>query len=131
MKSLNRFEAIGNVGKEVNYQYTGSGTLYCKFSLAIADSQKKGDEYVEKTDWVDFTLWGKLAETAKEHGLITTGAKLWVEARVSKDKYEKNGETRYSYNFRVQNFQVLLKGKDAPETEEAAESEYEEPDIPF
>ena len=45
----------GRLGKDPEIKTTGSGSKYCKFSVAVERSYKNGDERI--TDWIDCTCW--------------------------------------------------------------------------
>jgi single-strand DNA-binding protein len=51
MKNLNKVTLIGRLGKDPEMRYIPSGKAITAFSLATDHSYKKGDEWVNETDW--------------------------------------------------------------------------------
>ena len=87
MKSLNKVQLIGNVGREPEIRATKTGTNVANFSLAT--SYKRGGE--EATAWHRVTVWDKLAEVVEKY--VTKGSRVYVEGRLDYREYEKDGVT--------------------------------------
>lgn len=96
MASLNKVMLIGNLGKDPEVRYTGSGMAVASFSLATSERIKnKSGEYEDKTEWHNITLWGKQAEFAKNY--LTKGRTVFVEGRLQTRKWQdKDGKDRYT-----------------------------------
>ncbi len=87
---MNLIILLGNVGNAPTHNYTTSGKLVVKFSLAVNRT------YGEKeADWFNVECWGKLAETMKQYGF--KGQRLVIRGQVRTESYDKDGETKY-YN---------------------------------
>jgi len=54
--------AIGNLGRDPEMQYTGSGAAVTNFSMACRNGRNAQGE--SEITWVRVTCWQKLAETA-------------------------------------------------------------------
>jgi len=61
MASLNKVMLIGNLGKNPEVKYTPSGLHIASFSLATTDRVKNGDDWEDKTEWHNITVFGKSA----------------------------------------------------------------------
>ena len=96
MASLNKVILIGNLGKDPEVRYTGSGTAVASFSLATSEKFKnKGGEWEEKTEWHNITLWARLAEVAGEY--LAKGKTICVEGRLQTRKWQdRDGKDRYT-----------------------------------
>ncbi len=57
--SFNRITLVGNLTRDPEIRYVGSGAAVAKFSLAINTRSKQQEE----TMYVDIVAWDKLAET--------------------------------------------------------------------
>jgi len=133
MKSLNKVQLIGHLGKDVELRYTQSGTAVANFSLATNEKYKDGEEWKEKTEWHNIVVWGKLAEITGEY--LKKGSKAYFEGRLQTRKWEdKDGNTRYSTEVVAQDM-IMLGGdtpQDAPAKPRGAPKQEEETDsLPF
>ena len=50
MSTINRVTLLGNVGN-VEVKEFGEGRKLVQLSLATSESYKKGDEWIDKTEW--------------------------------------------------------------------------------
>ena len=67
--------------------------------------------------------WGRLAEICQEY--LTKGRLVYIEGRLKTDRYEVEGETRYSTKVIARNMQMLERKPEEPEPEPPAEGEDE------
>ena len=95
MKSLNKVQLIGNLTRDPELKYTGTGMAVCSFTVATnrswtTDSGEKKDE----ADFTRIVSWNKLAEICGQ--LLKKGRKVYVEGRLSNRSYQdKDGVTKY------------------------------------
>ena len=85
-----------------------NGTAVAGFSIACGESwkDKNTGEKVEKTEWINLTAFGKLAEIISEY--VKKGSKLYVSGKFKTDKYQaQDGTDRYSTKVIVNNMQML------------------------
>ncbi|OGU17919.1 MAG: single-stranded DNA-binding protein [Geobacteraceae bacterium GWC2_53_11] len=142
MASLNKVMLIGNLGKDPEVRFTASGQAVASFSLATSETYKdKSGEKVEKTEWHNITLWGKLAEIAGEY--LSKGKTIYVEGRLQTRKWQdKSGNDRYTTEIVGDKMQMLSAkgersgGGESSSAQKNSASSYEEPpfqddDIPF
>lgn len=85
---MNTITAIGNVGRDPELRYTGSGVPVCKVPLADTRG-KKGEE--QKTIWYDIVTFNELAEAVAEE--IRKGDRLIVVGRLQIEDYVKKDGT--------------------------------------
>lgn len=91
-KTVNKWIGLGTIGRDAETTTTPSGSSVTKFSLATNYRFKKGDEWVEETDWHNIVAWKK--EALSQY--LTKGTKVYVEGRYSNRSYQdKNGERKY------------------------------------
>ena len=96
MASLNKVLLIGNLGKDPEVRYTGSGQAVASFPLATSERFKnKNGEWEERTEWHSIVLWGRQAETAKDY--LAKGKTVYIEGRLQTRKWQdKDGRDRYT-----------------------------------
>lgn len=91
-KTVNKWIGLGTIGRDAETTITPSGVSVTKFSLATNYRFKKGDEWVEETDWHNIVAWKK--ESLSPY--LLKGTKVYVEGRYSNRSYQdKNGERKY------------------------------------
>jgi single-strand DNA-binding protein len=79
----------GNLTRDPEIRYVGSGAAVCKFTIANTE-HSKGEEY---TNFVDIVSWEKLAENCNTY--LKKGMKVHVEGRLSIRSYDdKDGKKR-------------------------------------
>lgn len=143
MASLNKVMLIGNLGKDPEVRYTGSGTAVASFSLATSEKFKnKNGEWEERTEWHNVTLWARLAEIAGEY--LSKGKTVYIEGRLQTRKWQdRDGKDRYTTEIVGEKMQMLsgkgegggragsarAEGQDAPSYDEPSFNP--DDDIPF
>lgn len=103
-KDLNKCLFTGRLGKDPEVKYFQSGDAFANLSLAVSDGYKNKDsgEWVDKTEWIQISVIGKLAEVAGEY--LATGSRILVEGRFQTRSWEQDGVTRYISEIRVDSF---------------------------
>ena len=93
--SVNKVILLGNLGKDPELAYSGTGTAYCRFSLATNYGIKDKDgNWKNQTDWHNIVTFGKLAESCSQ--ILKKGGKAYIEGRIQYDEYEKDNVKRKS-----------------------------------
>ena len=133
-RSVNKVILIGNLGKDAETNFTGSGAACTKFSIATSRNwkDKQSGEWREETDWSNIVLWRqeKLAE------YLAKGKQVYVEGRLQTRSYDKDGAKRYVTEVVADNV-ILLSGGDPISNEYKTEASKPMPlsvgdgDIPF
>lgn len=106
MASLNNCCFIGNVGK-IETRYLTSGDAVVNLSLACNESYKdKNGEKQEKTEWVNVTIYGKLAEITSKY--VEKGKQIYISGRMATRKWtDKNGVERYTTDIIASDMKML------------------------
>lgn len=96
MASLNKVQLIGNLGKDPELRYTGSGQAVANFSLATSERWvTKENEKQERTEWHRVVVWGKQGENCAKY--LKKGRSVYVEGRIQTREWkDKDGQTRYT-----------------------------------
>lgn len=102
MRSVNKVTLLGTIGRDAETVQTTSSSV-TKFSLATERRFKKGDEWVEETDWHNIVFWR--ADNVAQY--LVKGARIYVEGRIQTRSYEKNGEKRYATDIIAENVILL------------------------
>ncbi len=100
--SFNRITLVGNLTRDPEIRYVGSGAAVAKFSLAINTRSKQQEE----TMYVDIVAWDKLAETCNTY--LKKGMSVLIDGRLSIRSYDtKEGEKRKSTEVVANTMQML------------------------
>jgi single-strand DNA-binding protein len=95
MASLNKVMVIGNCGKDPEVRYSQSGAPISSFSVAATEKWTKDGEKQERTEWVNVTAFGKLAEIVRDY--VTKGKQVYIEGSLRTDEWEdRDGNKRRS-----------------------------------
>jgi len=139
MASLNLCQFIGNVGK-IESRFLSSGEQVVNLSLACNEHYKdKNGERQERTEWVNVTIYGKLAEIADKY--VSKGKQIYISGRMQTRKYtDKQGIERYTTDIIATDMKMLgSKGNHDSEPQKQTAAKHDAPsgfddmedDIPF
>jgi len=128
MASFNRVIIVGNVTRDPELRYLGSGTAVVDLGIAVNDRRKdKSGEWVEDTTFLDVTLWARTAEVASEY--LSKGSPVLIEGRLKRDTWEKDGQKFSKVKIIGERMQLLGGQKDRPARSRPTESDpYSEPE---
>jgi len=106
MASLNLCQFIGNVGK-IESRFMTNGDQVVNLSLACNESYKdKSGDKQERTEWVNVTIYGKLAEISDKY--VQKGKQIYISGRMQTRKYtDKNGVDRYTTDIIASDMKML------------------------
>lgn len=104
---LNKCMFIGRLGNDPEVRYMPNGNAVASFSIACGEKWKDQQGQVqERTEWVNCTAFGKLAEIVGEY--LRKGSKVFIEGKMKTEKYtDNNGVEKYSTKIIVNNMQML------------------------
>ena len=104
--SVNKVILIGRLGKDPETRYMPNGEAVTNITLATSEKWKdKSGEKQEKTEWHNLVFFRRLAEVAGEY--LKKGAEIYVEGKLTTEKYEKDGVTRYTTKIIVNEMTML------------------------
>lgn len=139
MASYNRVIVMGNMCRDIEVKYIGSGTAVGNISLAVNRVwfDKNTNEKKEDVTYVEITLWGKQAETVEKY--CPKGSPLHVEGRLEMDTWEdkETGKPRQKLKVVGERIQLLGSkgggGQSSQSSEPAGQSAGygDDGDVPF
>lgn len=116
---LNKVQLIGRLGKDPEIRYTQGSEAVVNVSLATSESWKdKNGEKQEKTEWHNLVFYRRLAEVVGEH--LKKGSLIYIEGKITTEKYQKDGEDRYATKIVVSEMKMLGGNKTDGESHVAA-----------
>ena len=107
MAGLNKVMLIGRLGRDPEIRYSQQGLAIVSFSMATSESwtDKNTNDKQEKTEWHRIVAFGKAAEILEKY--LSKGSQVYVEGRLQTSNYEKEGQTHYTTEIVVREFQFL------------------------
>jgi single-strand DNA-binding protein len=110
-RSVNKVILVGNVGKDPEIRFAGSGTAIASFSLATTDRSKdQTGTWVDKTEWHNLVAFQRTAEIIRDY--VKKGSKIYVEGKIQTRSWDDktSGEKKYRTEILVNDL-VLLSGR--------------------
>lgn len=133
---MNRVAVSGNLTRDPELSTTAAGTSICRFGIAVNESRKKGDEWVEVAHFFDVTYFGRRGELMAEKA--TKGDRVTVDGRLDYSSWETDDGSKRSKVGIVANevegeFVFRKSGEAKPAAAAAAPSQAtnDDDDIPF
>jgi single-strand DNA-binding protein len=106
MNGVNIVLLVGHAGQDPEIRTTATGSSVCKLNLATNRRVKRGDAWVEETDWHRIELWGRTAEVASQY--VKKGRAIGVEGELRTDAWtDKDGASRKSVYVRAHRLHLL------------------------
>lgn len=105
---INKVTLIGNVGRDAEITYLQNNIPLARVSVATNESYKdKQGNWQTQTQWHNVTMWRQLAERAEKQ--IKKGSTIYIEAKLTYEKYQKDGKDVYVTNVVANTFRILDK----------------------
>jgi len=89
-RSINTTAINGNLTRDPDIRVLPSGLSVGTLSVAVNDSQKKGDQYEDVVSFLDVKVVGKTAEVCGQY--LTKGAMVVVDGKLRQERWEKDGK---------------------------------------
>ena len=131
MTDINNVTLVGRLTKDADIRYTTSGTAVLNFSVAVNESRKQGEQWIEEVSFFDVTLFGKMGESI--HKYMAKGKQVAVSGRLQQQRWQKDGQN-YSKVAVVANYVQLFgsaQGNSQNASSSAVPLEAFASDIPF
>ena len=78
--NINRVVISGNLTRDPELRSTPGGTSVCSLRVAVNSRRKEGDQWVDKPNYFDVTVWGAQGENCATY--LTKGRPVAVEGRL-------------------------------------------------
>ena len=89
MPRYNRVTLMGNVVRDPEIRYVGTGAAVTRFTIAV---NRKCNE-TDSADYIDIVAWDKLAETSNTY--LKKGSLVLIEGRLTIRVYESQGGEKH------------------------------------
>ena len=103
---LNLVMLLGRLTRDPELKQTGSGTSYCRFSIANNRNYTQGGERKEEVSFFNCVAWGKQAEIISRY--CRKGKQVAIEGRLKQNSWEdKEGKKNSTVDVVVNQLQML------------------------
>ena len=110
MANINRVVVVGNLTKDPELRQTPSGTSVCKLRIAVNTRIKSGDEWTDKPNYFDVTIWGRQGENAAKY--LAKGRPVAIDGRLDWREWEaQDGGKRQAVEIIAETVQFLGSGQ--------------------
>lgn len=103
--SVNHVIEIGNLTRDSETRFTSGGMAICKFSIAVNERRKQGDEWIDEANFFDVSLFGKSAENLGKY--LVKGKQVAVEGKLKQNRWEHEGKAMSKVEIVANNVQLL------------------------
>lgn len=132
MNNINRVVITGNLTADPELRSTPNGKPVCSLRIACNTRRKSGEEWVDKPNYFNVTVWGAQGENAARY--LSKGRPVAVDGRLEWREWEtQEGDKRQAVDIIADSVQFLNSGNGAAgeERELAAVGAGGEEDIAF
>ena len=91
--AINSVSVSGNIVRDLEYKLAGQ-TPMLKGSVAVNERKKVGDNWEDYPNYIDFTLFGRRAESLQPY--LTKGTKVSIQGRLHQSRWDAQDGTKRS-----------------------------------
>jgi single-strand DNA-binding protein len=125
--NINRVIITGNLTRDPELRSTSGGTSVCSLRVAVNSRRKEGDQWVDKPNYFDVTVWGAQGENCAQY--LAKGRPVAIDGRLNWREWEdKDGNKRQTIDIIADSVQFLGSPQGAPMN--GGNSGTREPDLP-
>jgi single-strand DNA-binding protein len=104
--NINRVIITGNLTRDPELRSTPGGTAVCSLRVAVNSRRKEGDQWVDKPNYFDVTVWGQQGENCAQY--LSKGRPVAVDGRLNWREWEaQDGSKRQSVDIIADSVQFL------------------------
>lgn len=122
MANINRVVIVGNLTRDPELRHTPSGMAVCNMRIAVNTRRKEGEEWVEKPNYFDVTVWGNQGESCAQY--LAKGSRAGIDGRLEWREWEaQDGTKRQAVEIVADSVQFLSMKSDEAAAPTPASSE--------
>ena len=126
--SINIVSISGNLTRDAELRETSGGMSVLRFSIAVNERRKVGDDWEDYANFIDCTMFGKRAQSIAE--FLTKGTKVAAQGKLHWSQWEANGERRSKVEVIVDEIEFTRPKQPKPQVEHV-DAYYMDEDVPF
>ena len=122
MADLNQVALIGRLVRDAELKYTTGGKAVTKFSIAVNEKRKEGDQWKDKADFFEIVLWGQIGESLSTY--LLKGKQIAITGKLSQQRWQQDGDNRSKVIITAQTVQLLSSGSSGSNNTEQKQESY-------
>ncbi len=104
--NINSVVVTGNLTRDPELRHLNSGTAVCKLRVAVNTRRKDGNEWVDKPNYFDVTVWGAQGENCATY--LSKGRPVAIQGRLEWREWQNdNGDKRQAVEIIAESVQFL------------------------
>ena len=104
--NINRVIVTGNLTRDPEVRDLPGGNAVCKLRIAVNTRRKEGDNWVDKPNYFDVTIFGRQGENAAQY--LSKGRGVAIDGRLEwREWQDQQGNKRQSVDIIADNVQFL------------------------
>jgi len=104
--NINTVVVTGNLTRDPELRHLNSGTAVCKLRIAVNTRRKDGDQWVDKPNYFDVTVWGAQGENCATY--LSKGRPVAIQGRLEWREWQNdNGDKRQAVEIIAESVQFL------------------------
>jgi single-strand DNA-binding protein len=104
--NINRVVISGNLTRDPELRSTPGGTSVCSLRVAVNSRRKEGDQWVDKPNYFDVTVWGTQGENCAQY--LSKGRPVAIDGRLNWREWDaQDGSKRQSVDIIADSVQFL------------------------
>jgi single-strand DNA-binding protein len=104
--NINSVVITGNLTRDPELRQTGGGTSVCGMRVAVNSRRKEGDQWVDKPNYFDVTVWGAQGENCATY--LSKGRPVAVQGRLDwREWQDRDGNKRQNVEIIADTVQFL------------------------
>lgn len=125
--SINRVVISGNLTRDCEVRNTQSGMTLAQFGVAVNERVKQGDQWVDRPNYFDCTMFGTRAEKIAQY--LTKGTKVSIEGKLRYSQWQDNdGNKRSKVEIIVDEIEFMsARQEQAPQAPQCAPKQQYQP----
>jgi single-strand DNA-binding protein len=104
--NINRVIITGNLTRDPELRSTPGGTSVCSLRVAVNSRRKEADQWVDKPNYFDVTVWGAQGENCAQY--LAKGRPVAIDGRLNWREWEaQDGSKRQAVDIIADSVQFL------------------------
>jgi single-strand DNA-binding protein len=104
--NINRVIVTGNLTRDPELRSTPGGTPVCGLRVAVNSRRKEGDQWVDKPNYFDVTVWGAQGENCAQY--LSKGRPVAIDGRLNWREWDaQDGSKRQAVDIIADSVQFL------------------------
>jgi single-strand DNA-binding protein len=104
--NINRVIITGNLTRDPELRSTPGGTSVCSLRVAVNSRRKEADQWVDKPNYFDVTVWGAQGENCAQY--LAKGRPVAIDGRLNWREWEtQDGAKRQTVDIIADSVQFL------------------------